>query len=100
MIWAAGAAVIVFILVPDGAVVALAWAFTRQAHPFMANCSHIVVVGRLKWIPGSEHTGMESVAWYRFHAQHVDGPRLIPARPEKASHVEPDDQPNAERTLA
>lgn len=64
------------------------WAFTRQAHPFMANCSHIIAVGRVKWVPGSKHVGMDNCAWYRFHAQHIDGPRFVAASPEKARHVE------------
>lgn len=52
------------------------WAFTAQATPFLDQCSHIVSVGRMKWIEGSKHQGMDSVAWYRFHGQHVGGPRL------------------------
>ncbi len=64
------------------------WAFTRQANAFMDHCSHIVAVGRLRWVPGTKHTAMDSCAWYRFHAQHVGGPKLIPAQPEKARHVE------------
>jgi hypothetical protein len=68
------------------------WAFTRQANPFMRHCSHIVAVGRVRWVPGTEYTGMENCAWYRFHAQHVgQGPILIPAGTEKATHVEPQD---------
>lgn len=63
------------------------WAFTRQANPFLAHCSHIVAVGRVKWYPGSKYTAMDSCAWYRFHAQHVDGPKLIAASAEKARHV-------------
>lgn len=53
------------------------WAHTRQSAPFIANCSHIVAVGRVKWIAGSKYTGKDNCAWYRFHAQHHDGPRFI-----------------------
>lgn len=53
------------------------WAHTRQAAPFLDQCSHIVSVGRVKWIPGSPHTGKDNCAWHRFHVQHVGGPRLI-----------------------
>jgi len=53
------------------------WAFTKQAAPFLPNCSHIVSVGRVKWIEDSKHTGKDNSAWYRFHNQHVDGPRFI-----------------------
>ena len=53
------------------------WAHTKQSAPFMDQCSHIVSVGRMKWIPDTTMTGKESAAWYRFHAQHVGGPRFI-----------------------
>jgi len=41
------------------------WAFTIQAAPYMKYCSRFVAVGRIKWIPGSKHTGKENCAWYR-----------------------------------
>lgn len=53
------------------------WSHTGQSAPFLAQCSHVVSVGRLKWIPGTKQTGKDNVAWYRFHAQHNDGPRFI-----------------------
>lgn len=53
------------------------WAHTNQAAPYLPQCSHIVSVGRVRWIPGSKHDGKDNAAWYRFHAQHVDGPRFI-----------------------
>ena len=52
------------------------WAHTGQAVPFIDQCSHIVSVGRLKWIEGTKQTGKDNVAWYRFHAQHGGGPRF------------------------
>lgn len=45
------------------------WAFTKQAAPYMKYCSKFVAVGRLKWIPGSKHTGKENCAWYRFESE-------------------------------
>nr|DAH75509.1 MAG TPA: hypothetical protein [Caudoviricetes sp.] len=53
------------------------WMHTQQAASFLPNCSHIVTVGRVKWIEGSSHTGKDNVAWYRFHNQHNEGPRFI-----------------------
>lgn len=52
------------------------WAFTGQARPFLPQCSHFVSVGRLRWIPGTTQTGKDNCAWYRFHAQHTEGPRF------------------------
>lgn len=42
------------------------WAFTKQSRPYMPRCKAIVPVGRLKWIPGSKHTGKDNAAWYLF----------------------------------
>lgn len=61
------------------------WAHTGQSAPYIAQCSHIVPVGRLKWIEGSKSCGKDNVAWYRFHAQHRDGPRLLPAYSREAA---------------
>jgi hypothetical protein len=49
------------------------WAQTKQASPFMASCSDIVAIGRVKWIEGSKHTGKDNYAWYRFDASHTAG---------------------------
>ena len=53
------------------------WAHTRQAAPYLDYCSHIVAVGRLKWIENSPHTGKDNVCWYRFFCQHSGGPRFF-----------------------
>jgi len=52
------------------------WAHTKQSAPFLAQCSHIVSVGRLIWIPDTKMTGKDNCAWYRFDARHQDGPRF------------------------
>ena len=57
------------------------WHDNVEASPFLAHCSHIVPVGRLKWIANSKFSGgYENSSWYRFHIQHTDGPRFIPRR--------------------
>lgn len=53
------------------------WKHTKQAGPFIDQCSHIVSVGRLCWEPGTKQTGKDNCAWYRFHVQHTGGPRFI-----------------------
>lgn len=53
------------------------WPHTKQAAPFLDQCSHIVSVGRVKWIADSKHTGKDNASWFRFHAQHVGGPKFI-----------------------
>jgi len=53
------------------------WAHTRQSAPFLPQCSHIVSVGRLRWIEGTKQTGKDNVAWYRFDKHHKSGPVFI-----------------------
>ena len=64
------------------------WAQTKQASPFMAACTDIVAIGRVKWIEGSKHTGKDNFGWFRFDVRHSAGPvfhcrdqgETIPAR--------------------
>ena len=42
------------------------WAHTQMAAPFLPYCHSIVVVPRLKWIPGTKQTAKDDVAWYGF----------------------------------
>jgi len=53
------------------------WVHTRQASPYIDQCSHIVSVGRVKWIEESKFTGKDNAAWHRFHGQHSGGPRFF-----------------------
>lgn len=45
------------------------WSHTMQSSPFGPFCSHVVSVGRCKWIDGSKHGGIEDAAWYRFQPE-------------------------------
>ncbi len=60
------------------------WPHTKQAIPYLDQCSHIVAVGRLKWVEDSNTTGKDNACWYRFHSQHVGGPRFYPQMAEAA----------------
>lgn len=52
------------------------WAFNVQSGPFLRQCSHIVAVGRVKWMEDTSDSGKENCAWYRFDARHNVGPRF------------------------
>lgn len=52
------------------------WAHTRQAAPFLFDCTDIVPIGRVKWIPGSPSAGYDNVAWYRFTVEEA-GPTVF-----------------------
>jgi hypothetical protein len=50
------------------------WPATKQAVPFLAACSDIVTIGRLRWFAGSKFTGKDNYCWLRFDARHNSGP--------------------------
>jgi hypothetical protein len=62
--------------VPIWSIVDYDWSATKQAGPYLPQCSDIVIIGRVQWIPGSRMTGYDNYAWYRFDANHTNGPRL------------------------
>ena len=43
-----------------------AWAYTKQAKPYLKFCYKIIPVGRVKWIEETKMSGKEDVAWYYF----------------------------------
>jgi len=45
------------------------WAHTKQSSPYMAMCSKIVSIGRVKWIEDSKMTGKDNAAWYLFEPE-------------------------------
>lgn len=62
------------------------WKETRQSAPFMPHCSHVLPIGRVKWIPNSPSNGKDNAAWYRFDGAHNDGPVLLPYRAAVPGH--------------
>lgn len=57
------------------------WPYTVQkgeVRELLKHCSHIVAVGRLKWIEDSNMSGKDNSAWFRFYANHTEGPRFYP----------------------
>lgn len=59
------------------------WAQTLQSKHFLRHCTHVVSVGRVRWIEGSDQDGKDNAAWYRFTARHNAGPRFYNQRPGK-----------------
>jgi hypothetical protein len=52
------------------------WSITQQSAPFLDYCTDIVPIGRVIWITGTDNGGYNNYAWYRFHIDHSEGPRL------------------------
>jgi hypothetical protein len=79
------------------------WAHTKQAAPFLNQCSHIVSVGRVKWIPGSKYTGKDNASWYCFRRSHRIGPHfygyrdLVEDSEFRRHFINPDHQRGAAR---
>lgn len=53
------------------------WVHTKQASPLVRHCSHIVAIGRVKWIAGSKNSGKDNAAWHRFERGHFSGPQFF-----------------------
>jgi hypothetical protein len=47
------------------------WAMNAHAAKYLQSCSDIVPIGRVKWITGTDYSGMDNYAWYRFDARHA-----------------------------
>jgi hypothetical protein len=54
------------------------YAHNIQSAWSMDRCSHMVAIGRVKWMAGSRHAGKDNACWYRFQASHRGGPRFYP----------------------
>jgi hypothetical protein len=65
------------------------WAHTRQATALIQQCAIILPIGRVKWIPGTEHAGLDNAAWYRFDAEHAGGPIQLAYRCDSATDSGP-----------
>lgn len=55
------------------------WIHTRQAAPYLQLLRKVVSVGRVKWIPGSPHTGKDNCCWHLFDAR-SEGPAVFVGR--------------------
>lgn len=61
------------------------WMHNLEAKPLLPRCTKIVSIGRVKWIPGSKHTGMDNCCWYRFEATEGPGPLMLGRTVESGS---------------
>jgi hypothetical protein len=68
------------------------WVWTKQARAYLPRCESIVPIGRVRWIPGSKHVGMDDAAWFRFVPHAGAGARIALTQPSR-----PATPPNHER---
>jgi hypothetical protein len=47
------------------------WMHTAQASRHLEICVKIISVGRVKWVAGSDNTGMDNCCWYLFDVTHI-----------------------------
>jgi len=59
------------------------WCHTQQSIPHIQYLRTIQSIGRVKWIPGSKHSGKDNVAWHLFD------PTSPPSQPVFYSQVMP-----------
>lgn len=53
------------------------WMHTGQAAPFMPHLHSVISVGRVKWIKGTRHGGMDDSCWYGFGPASPNLPAFI-----------------------
>jgi hypothetical protein len=63
-------------IAPTWLLIDLDWVANLQAVPYLPRCSDVVVIGRVKWIKNSEHTGKENYGWFRFWHKHRGATKL------------------------
>lgn len=56
-----------------------------RMRPFMRRCFKVVSVGRLRWIPGTPHQGLDNASWYGFRADHEGYSQFVPREPRKVA---------------
>lgn len=62
-------------LLPSWFLISIDWLATRQAARLLAEyATDVVPIGRLKWVPGSAHTGFDNCVWVRMHKDKDSGP--------------------------
>lgn len=57
----------------------------EYAYDLMTKCDELVIVGRVKWIPGSKQAGFDNCAWYHFTVHGHYNTRITPRLGKKAS---------------
>jgi len=53
------------------------WLFTLRATPFLPRLREVVVIGRMKWIEGTKHSGYENCCWCPFDRPRPDASVVI-----------------------
>lgn len=57
------------------------WLFTQQSAPLLSHLHLVVPVGRLRWVEGTPHDGVDSCAWYKFGPNPPASPTIAPYAP-------------------
>src|SRR5262245_33693053 len=58
------------------------WLYTQYAASRLQHCTHILAIGRVRWLEGTQNDGMDNAAWFRFRLGH-DGATIIIPQPTK-----------------
>jgi hypothetical protein len=66
------------------------WMINQNAAPFLPRCSDVVAIGRVQWTEGSESSGKDNAAWFRFEAHHRGNTTFHNDRGQCATFGEPE----------
>ena len=65
-------------LAPTWLLLSADWLFNKSSAEYLPDATDIVAIGRVKWMPESEHAGKENACWVRFVGGHDRGATFHP----------------------
>jgi hypothetical protein len=63
-------------IAPTWLLLEMGFATNERDALFLAACTDVIPIGRVRWIEGSKHMSMENFGWFHFQQDHRTGPRL------------------------
>jgi hypothetical protein len=67
-------------IAPTWLLLPMDFASNKRDAPFLAACTDIVPIGRVKWVEGTKFSSNENFGWFHFQKGHCDGPRIHPRK--------------------
>jgi hypothetical protein len=65
-------------IAPTWLLLPIGFAVNKRDAPFLATCTDIVPIGRVRWIEGTKDVSKDDFAWFRFLQSHRTGPHTHP----------------------
>jgi hypothetical protein len=74
-------------IAPTWLLLEMGFAANKRDAAFLAACTDVIPIGRVRWIEGTKDVSMENFGWFQFLQGHCTGPQLHPRdAPVTAGH--------------